>query len=97
VRPRQQHEALQNVRRDQETEAWHVRYGKRAGIEGTLSQAVRAFGLRRCRYTGLPKTNLQHLFTAIAINVVRLDTWLAERPIAQTRQSAFASLLLMAA
>lgn len=92
LRPRPQHEALQNVRRQQETEAWRVRYGKRAGIEGTLSQAVRAFGLRRCRYLGLAKTKLQHVFTAIAINVVRFDAWMTERPFARTRRSAFASL-----
>lgn len=92
VRPRPQHQALQTVRRQQETEAWRARYGKRAGIEGTLSQAVRAFGLRQCRYVGLPKTKLQHVFTAIAINVVRFDAWLTDRPLAKTRQSAFASL-----
>ena len=96
MRPRPLHEALQKVRGQQETEAWRIRYGKRAGVEGTLSQAVRAFGLRRCRYRGLPKTKLQHVFTAIAINVVRLDAWLTERPVAKTRRSAFASLTPMA-
>ena len=93
LRPRPRHEALQNGRGQQETEAWRARYGKRAGVEGTLSQAVRAFGLRRCRYRGLSKTKLQHVFTAIAINVVRLDAWLNERPFAKTRRSAFASLV----
>ena len=97
LRPRLQHEALQNVRRQQETDAWRARYGKRAGIEGTLSQAVRAFGLRRCRYLGLAKTKLQHVFTALAINVVRMDAWLTGQPIAKTRRSAFASLAPMAA
>ena len=97
LRPRPLHEALQNVRVQQETDAWRDRYGKRAGIEGTLSQAVRAFGLRRCRYLGLAKTKLQHVFTAIAINVVRVDAWLTNRPIAKTRRSAFASLAPMAA
>jgi transposase len=97
LRPRSQHETLQNVRRQQKTEAWRTRYGTRAGIEGTLSQAVRGFGLRRCRYIGLPKTNLQHVFTAIAINIVRLDAWLTGAPIAKTRRSAFASLMPVAA
>ena len=97
LRPRPLHEALQKVRAQQETDAWRDRYGKRAGIEGTLSQAVRAFGLRRCRYLGLAKTKLQHVFTAIAINVVRVDAWLTDRPIAKTRRSAFASLAPMAA
>lgn len=87
-----QHEALQEVRRNQETEAWRARYGKRAGVEGTVSQAVRVFGLRRCRYLGLAKTRLQHIFTALALNVVRLDAWLTGQPLAKTRRSVFASL-----
>lgn len=95
LRPRPQHEALQAVRRQQETEAWRARYGKRAGIKGTLSQAVRAFDLRRCRYIGLAKTKLQHVFTAIAINVVRFDAWATGRPFAKTRRSAFASMAPM--
>lgn len=92
VRPQPQHEALQEVRRNQETEAWRERYGKRAGVEGTVSQAVRVFGLRRCRYLGLAKTRLQHIFTALALNVVRLDAWLTGQPLAKTRRSVFASL-----
>lgn len=92
LRPRPLHEALQNTRRQQETDAWRIRYGKRAGVEGTLSQAVRAFGLRRCRYLGLAKTKLQHVFTAIALNLARLDAWLTDRPLAKTRRSTFASL-----
>jgi transposase len=62
-----------------------------------LSQTVSAFGLRRCQYLGLAKTKLQHVFTAIAINVVRIDAWLTDRPIAKTRRSAFASLAPLAA
>ena len=92
LRPRPLHEALQTVRSQQATEAWRARYGKRAGVEGTLSQAVRAFGLRRCRSIGLAKTQLQHVFTVIAVNVARVDAWLTERPWAKTRRSAFASL-----
>jgi transposase len=92
VRPQPQHEALQEVRRNQETEAWRARYRKRAGVEGTVSQAVRVFGLRRCRYLGLAKTRLQHIFTALALNVVRLDAWLTGQPLAKTRRSVFASL-----
>lgn len=92
MRPRPLHEALQTARSQQETEVWRARYGKRAGVEGTLSQAVRAFGLRRCRYIGLAKTQLQQVFTVIAVNVARVNAWLTERPWAKTRRSAFASL-----
>ena len=96
LRPRPLHEALQTVRAQQETETWRSRYGERAGVEGTLSQAVRAFGLHRCRSIGLAKTQLQHVFTAIAMNIVRVDAWLTDRPRAKTRRSAFASLAPLA-
>jgi transposase len=56
------HEALQARRREQTSESWKKRYACRAGIEGTLSQGVRRFGLRRCRYLGQAKTHLQHVF-----------------------------------
>jgi len=61
-------------------------------FDDTISQAVRAFGLRQCRYIGLAKTKLQHVVTVLAINIVRMDAWLTERPLAKTRRSAFASL-----
>ena len=40
---------------------------RRAGVEGTLSQGVRAMGLRRSRYRGLDKTRLSHVATAAAL------------------------------
>ena len=68
------------------------RYARRAGIEGTLSQGVRAFGLRRSRYRGLAKTHLQHVATAAAINLERLAAWFRAVPRAATRTSRFAAL-----
>jgi transposase len=92
VRTREQHEALQTARQRQTTEAFKEQYAKRAGIEGAISQAVRAADLRRSRYLGLAKTHLQNLITAAAINLQRVAAWLDERPLAQTRQSPFAAL-----
>lgn len=92
VRPREQHEALQANRQRQTTEVFKEQYAKRAGIEGTISQAVRTADLRRSRYLGLAKTHLQNLITAAALNLQRVADWLAERPLAQTRQSPFAAL-----
>jgi transposase len=92
LRPQSEHQTLQAVRQQQSTEEWKAHYDKRAGIEGTLSQGVRAFGLRQCRYRGLPKTRLQHLATAAAINIDRLAAWLDGRPHAKTRVSRFAAL-----
>jgi transposase len=61
-------------------------------VEGTLSQGVRAFGLRRCRSIGLAKAHLQHVITAAAMNLARLAAWLAGVPHAETRTSRFARL-----
>ena len=83
---------MQNLRQHQQTEEWQQRYRRRAGIEGTLSQAVRAFELRQTRYCGLAKTRLQHIVTAVAINLVRLDAWWRGIPHARTRTSHFAAL-----
>lgn len=92
LRPQLQHEALQAARKRQETADFRQVYAKRAGIEGTLSQGIRGFGLRHCRYIGLSKTHLQHIFTAIAMNVVRSAAWLEGVPQAKTRTSRFAAL-----
>lgn len=87
-----QHEAILQNRQQQKTPHWKKRYAQRAGIEGTVSQGVRAFGLRQARYIGLAKTHLQHLLTACAINVSRLNDWLTETPLAKTRVSRFSAL-----
>ncbi|MEW2471787.1 transposase [Streptomyces sp. NPDC046994] len=49
---RELHKIQQHNRLDQRTEQWQRRYAIRAGIEATLSQNVRACGLRRTRYRG---------------------------------------------
>jgi transposase len=90
--PREQHEALQQARAMHATEAGQKRYARRAGIEGTISQSVRSFGARRTRYRGLPKTHLQQVITAVAINVRRIVAWFDEVPKATTRTSHFAAL-----
>jgi transposase len=88
-----QHEAVQARRQEQQTKAWRQAYAQRAGVEGLLSQGVRAFGLRRSRYLGQAKVHLQHVLTALAINLVRLDAWLQGIAPAATRQSRFAALM----
>ena len=92
LQPRAQHEAIQAARQNQTTTAFVKQYARRAGIEGTVSQGVRRFGLRRARYRGLAKTHLQHVATAAAINVHRLTDWLNEASRAPTRTSHFAAL-----
>lgn len=97
VRPEAQHKALQDARAREQTEQFIQHYAKRAGIEGTISQGVRRCGMRRSRYIGLPKTHLQHLLTASAINIVRVMNWLDGQTPGQTPQSAFARLYAAAA
>jgi transposase len=69
--PRPKYEALNKARARMNDPAWKERYHVRAGIEGTLSQGVRAFGMRRSRYIGLAKTGLQQVCTAAALNLAR--------------------------
>jgi transposase len=92
LHPQGAYEALQAARAWYATEEGQHRYKRRAGVEGTLSQGVRAFGLRCARYRGLAKIHLQHVATAAAMNVDRIMAWLNERPRAKTRTSHFAAL-----
>ncbi|MGK7898077.1 MAG: transposase [Xenococcus sp. (in: cyanobacteria)] len=57
-----------------------------------MSQAVRGFGLRECRYVGFDKVHLQHILTATAMNLVCLGAWFEGVPLAKTRVSSFAKL-----
>ena len=97
IQPRPQYEALHAARQLLTTEAGRKLYNARAGVEGTISQGVRSFGLRQSRYWGLAKTHLQHLATAAAINLDRLGAWFEERPLAKTRVSRYAKLAPLAA
>jgi transposase len=90
--PQEQYEALQAAQTWYASEEGQQRYKQRAGVEGTLSQGVRAFGLRRTRYWGVAKTHLQHVAIAAAINIDRIVAWLDGQPRAHTRLSRFAIL-----
>ena len=92
LQPQADFEALQARRREQATPEFQRRYGRRAGIEGTISQGVRTLGLRQARYRGLDKTHLQHVLIALAINVQRIDALLTHTPLGPTRRSQFAHL-----
>lgn len=86
------YEALQQARQRQESEAFWERYAARSGIEGTISQAAFALGMRRSRYRGQAKTHLQHVMTAAAINLKRVIDWFDQVPRSQTYRPAFARL-----
>ena len=90
--PRPEHEAVAAARARLKTEAGRQLHGQRRGVEGTISQGVRAFSLRRARYRGLAKMGLQSIVTAAAIDLDRLAAWIDGRPLAPTRTSRFAAL-----
>jgi transposase len=87
-------EALQAARHRQTSPEFRKQYAPRAGIEATHEQAIRRCGLRRSRYVGLIKTHLQHVLTAAALNLVRINAWWAGASPAVTRCSRFAALQL---
>lgn len=90
--PRAEHEALKRAREAHNSPEGKERYKRRAGVEGTISQGVRGFGMRRSRYRGLAKTHLQNMAIGAAINIDRLVNWFNEVPLAKTRVSRFKAL-----
>ncbi|MFB9466609.1 transposase [Streptomyces cinereospinus] len=87
LRPDEPQEALAQARAEQKTDTWKSRYALRAGIEGTINQALDITGIRHARYRGLSKIRLQHAFSAAAINPVRLDAHWADGPLDRPRSS----------
>ncbi|MFJ2191395.1 transposase, partial [Kitasatospora sp. NPDC087861] len=71
--PRELHELQIRNRAEQQEPAWHKRYAVRSGIEGTICEFAHGHGMRHCRYRGLAKAHLQHVLTAIAVNIERLS------------------------
>ena len=61
---------------------------QRNAIEGTVSELARAHGLRRSRYRGFAKVELQNLLIATACNIKR---WL--RAIVQSFSSSAHALI----
>jgi transposase len=92
VYPPEKQQRLIQARRQQRTDAFKQTYNLRAGIEGTISQAVNRFDARKARYRGSAKVHLQHLVTAAAINFVRVADWLAGVQPETTRSSPFVLL-----
>ena len=93
VHRQEEFQALAEARRLEKTPEWKKLYQKRAGVEGTISQAVRNNGLRRARYIGIAKMRLQTILTAAAINLSRITNWLGGVLLAKTRRSTFADLM----
>ena len=76
---------VQANRADQDAADWQARYAIRAGVEGTIHQAIAVTGTRNARYKGLPKTHLEHVYAAVALNLIRLHAWWNGHPLDRTR------------
>jgi transposase len=92
IYPRPLFEALQAARQRQQGDVFWAQYGRRAGIEGTMAQGNARADLRHARFVGLAKTHLQHLCTALGLNMLRLGAWLADVKPQTTWPSPFAAL-----
>lgn len=93
VPPREVHGLQTTSRAAQKREDWQARYAVRAGVEGTINQAV-DLGIRRARYRGIEKTRLQHVFIACAINLIRLNAYWNGHTLDRTRTSHINRLAL---
>jgi transposase len=87
VPPHEVHHAQLTARAAQDTPTWRADYARRAGVEGTIRQAVAVTGMRRARYRGLPKTRLEHVYSAVALNLIRLDAYWNGNALDRTRTS----------
>lgn len=93
LNPRGLAEAQAASRAQEKTRSFQADYARRAGIEGTMAQAV-SHGARRARYRGLDKTRIEHASMAVALNLIRLDAYWAGTPLDRRRTTHLARLEL---
>jgi transposase len=91
--PRDLAEAQAAARAAEKTIPFQADYARRAGVEGTMHQAA-SHGARRARYRGLPKTRLDHVYMACALNLLRLEAFWNGTPLDRQRTSHLARLEL---
>jgi hypothetical protein len=94
VPPREAHEVQLAARATQNTKDWQAKYALRAGVEGTIRQGIAVTDLRHARYRGQDKTHLQHVLSAVALNLIRLNAWWNAHPLDRTRTSHLTRLKL---
>nr|WP_165485461.1 IS1182 family transposase [Protofrankia symbiont of Coriaria ruscifolia] len=91
---RRLYEIQRRNRTDQNSQEWKHRYQHRAGVEGAISEAARAYGVRRCRYIGLEKTKVQHQLAGCGMNAARITDWIERdsQPVPERSQTRFTAL-----
>lgn len=92
LRPREIHQAAAAARAAEGSLPFQTDYARRAGAEGTIHQAIAITGSRRARYRGLAKTHLEHIYSATALNLLRLDAYWNGQPLDRRRTSHLARL-----
>jgi transposase len=92
LNPRPLTEALRAARTTQTGRDWKNDYKLRSGVEGTIRQAVAVTGAHRTRYRGLAKTHLEHVYAAVALNLIRLNAWWNGNPLDRGHTSHLARL-----
>lgn len=92
IHPQPVHEARARALQAQGTDEWLATYNARAGIEGTISQAVRGPGLRHTGYRSLPEVHLQNVLTGLALNLTRLGAYFNPSTNPTTRPSKVRAL-----
>ena len=93
ILPRDLAQAQAAARAAEKTISFQADYARRAGVEGTMYQAA-SHGARRARYRGLPKTRLDHVYMACALNLLRLEAFWTGTPLDRQRTSHLARLEL---
>jgi transposase len=91
---REVYHAQLSARASHNTPEGQDRYAARAGVEGTIGQAVAVTGIRRARYRGLAKTELEHAFSATALNLIRLHAYWNGHALERSRTSHLTRLEL---
>jgi transposase len=94
LHPWEMTEALRTARAQQQTKDWNTDYALRAGVEGTIRQAAAVTDMHHARYRGLAKTHLEHVFSAVALNLLRINAWWNGHALDRTRTSHLARLEL---
>ncbi|MGH3629561.1 MAG: transposase [Sciscionella sp.] len=94
VHTQQVHQAQTTARATERTKDFQAKYALRAGVEPTIRQGVAVTGMRHARYRGLTKTRLEHTYSAVALNLIRLHAWWNGHPMDRTRTSHLARLEL---
>jgi transposase len=85
VPPQEAYNTQRAARATQQTQDWQTKYALRAGVESTIHQGIAITGLRHTRYRGQPKTHLQHVTSAVALNLIRLNAYWNGHPHDRTR------------